>query len=141
MLAPGLPRLRLWSDAASRLFGVEHEDAGSARKHLLDQLDPSQLETGVVPFSAAYILSPVRELPEGAAATRERLDSVQSTVSLVGHAKLGPVLAGSESPTMLAMAADIAREVPVYALYVVRDMDRLAEVASLVAGWHSAARR
>ena len=136
-LSPGLPRLRLWSDTAARLFGVDDESPGTIRKHQMDQLDVSQIETRTVPFRAAYVLNPVPELPDGAAAAREQLDTVSATISLVMHAKLGPVLTGAESPVVLTRAADIARTVPVYALHVVRDLGRVDEVARLVSSWHA----
>jgi hypothetical protein len=136
-LSPGLPRLRLWSDAAARLFGVDRDESGAVRKRLMEQLDARQVETRTVPFRAAYVLNPVAELPDGAAAMRERLDTVTATISLVIHAKLGPVLTGAESPVVLTRAADIARTVPVYALHVVRDLDRIDEVAQLLFSWHA----
>jgi hypothetical protein len=134
LLSPGLPRLRLWTDAASRLFGVDEEP--TLRKRIMEDLDAERVETNTVPFGAAYILNPVVDLPGGVAAERERLDSVGATMALVMHSKLGPVLAGRESPVMLSRAADIAGNVPVYALHVVRDLDRIGEVARLLVGWH-----
>ena len=136
-LSPGLPRLKLWSDAASRFFGVDGDRAGGLRKHLMDQLDVSQVERRNVPFRAAYVLNPVTELPDGAVVTRDRLDMVSATIALVMHSKLGPVLTGSESPVILSLAADIVQVVPVYALNVVRDLERIDEAARVVAGWHS----
>ena len=137
MLAPGLPRLRLWTDTASRLFGVEHDEQAGLRKHLMDRLDPGQIETRLVPFRAAYVLAPVTEVTDDLPATRERLDTVGATMALVMHAKLGPVLTGAESPVMLSLAADIARLVPVYALTVIRDLERVDEVAQLLFNWHT----
>lgn len=137
LLRPGLPRLRLWSDSAARFFGTSVDDAQGARKHLVDQLDASQLENRPVPFRAAYVLTPVPDLPDGSAVSRERFDSVGATIALMAHAKLGPVLAGSESPVLLALAADIARVVPVYSLKVVRDLDRIPEVTRMLLDWHS----
>lgn len=134
-LAPGLPRLRLWTDAATRLFGVG-DAGGGLRKHLMARLDATQVETRCVPFRAAYVLNPVTELAGGAAADRERLDAVQATIALVMHSKLGQVLTGAESPVVLSQAADIARFVPVYGLNVVRDLERIDEVAQLLFGWH-----
>lgn len=135
-LAPGLPRLRLWSDAATRLFGVAPE-RDAVRKHLMDQLAPAQLETRAVPFLAAYVLSPVTELPDGLAAARERLESVPAAIALLAHSKLGPVLSGSESPVMLSRASDIASVVPVYTLKVVRQLDRIEEAARTILDWHA----
>ena len=71
------------------------------------------------------------------AVERERLDTVAATMALVMHAKLGAVLSGVESPVVLSRAADIARSVPVYALHVVRDLDRVEEVARLLCDWHA----
>lgn len=136
-LSPGLPRLKLWTDAAARLFGVSQDGPGTVRKHQMDQLEASQVETRSVPFRAAYILNPVTELPDGAAAARDRLETVSATMSLVMHAKLGPVLAGAESPVVLTRAAEIAESVPVYALHVVRDLERLDAVAKLLFEWHA----
>jgi hypothetical protein len=125
----------LWTDAASRLFGVEHE--GGVRKQLLDELEAKQVETNTVPFTAAYVLNPVAELTDGAPAQRERLDSINATMSLVMHAKLGAVLTGAESPVVLSRAAEIARAVPVYVLHVVRDLERIGDVARLLSRWHA----
>ena len=133
-LSPGVPRLRLWSDAATRLFGSGEEP--TLRKMVMDHLEPHQVETGTVPFGAAYVLNPVVELPDGAVVQRERLDSVVATMSLVMHAKLGGVLAGSESTEVLSRAGDIASAVPVYALHVVRDLERIGEVAKQLVEWH-----
>ena len=135
LISPGLPRLRLWSDAAARLFGVEANEEGIT-KRLMDQLDDSQIETRSIPYSAAYVLSPVTELPDGAAVARVLLDPVSATIALLAHSKLGPVLSGSESPTMLALASETARSVPVYELRVVRDLDRIQEVARTIMDWH-----
>lgn len=135
-LSPGLPRLRLWSDAAARLFGADRDETDVLRKRLMDRLDEAQIETRTVPFRAAYVLNPVTELPDGQAVIRERLDTVAATMSLVMHAKLGPVLTGTESPVVMTRAADIARAVPVYALHVVRDLNRIDDVARQLIAWH-----
>jgi cytochrome c551/c552 len=136
-LAPGVPRLRLWGDTASRLFGPGSEARETGRKYLIDRLSSDQVETQSVPFRAAYVLNPVQELPSGAAVSRERLETVGATLALLMHAKLGPVLGGTEAPVLLSRAAAIATVVPVYALHVVRDLERVDEVARVVAGWHA----
>lgn len=135
-LSPGLPRMRLWSDAAERLFGHDREGDGSMRKHLMDRLDESRIERRDVPFRAAYVLKPVAELPGGVPAKRDRLETVPATMALVMHAKLGSVLTGIESPVVLARAADIAGRVPVYLLHVVRDLAVIDDVAKLLFNWH-----
>ena len=129
-----MPRLRLWTDAAARLFGTD--DKGAVTKRVMDHLDPDRVETESVRFGAAYVLTPVTSLPDGAVVARQRLDTIESTMCLVRHSKLGPVLAGSESPLMLARAADVASVVPVYALHVVRDLNRIGELATQLVRWH-----
>jgi hypothetical protein len=137
LLSPGLPRLRLWTDAAARLFGTD--EGTKVRKRVMDDLEADQVETRSVRFGAAYVLNPVTALPDGAVVARDRLDTVAATMSLVRHSKLGPVLAGSESPVLLARAADIAGVVPVYVLHVVRDLDRIDQVAKQLFAWHAGA--
>ena len=136
-LSPGLPRLRLWSDAAARLFGQDRESSEPMRKHLMDRLDESRIERNDVPFRAAYVLNPVAELPDGAPARRDKLDTVPATMALVMHAKLGSVLTGVESPVVLSRAADIAELVPVYVLHIVRDLAVIDDVAKLLFDWHA----
>ena len=138
-LAPGLPRLRLWTDTAARLFGVSRDESRALRKHLMERLEETQIETRPVPFRAAYVLNPVTDLNTGVPASRERLDAVAATIALVMHSKLGPVLTGPESPVVLSQAADIARAVPVYGLNVIRDLERIDEVAQLLFSWHAGA--
>jgi hypothetical protein len=124
----------LWSDAAARLFGADEEP--KIRKRIMDELDANQVETRTVRFGAAYVLNPVTELPDGAVVARDQLDTIEATISLVRHSKLGPVLAGAESPVMLSRAANIASAVPVFALHVVRDLARIDEVAKQLVHWH-----
>lgn len=137
-LAPGLPRFRLWGDAANRLLANDaaHE---ATRKYVVDRLPAEQLAADPVPFRAAYVLNPVQELPDGGAVSRERLDGVAAVMALLMHAKLGPVLGGTEAPTLLARAAAIAEVVPVYALHVPRNLGRIGEAARTVASWHDGA--
>lgn len=135
-LSPGLPRLRLWSDAAERLFGHDREADGPMRKRLMERLEESRIERRDVPFRAAYVLKPVAELPGGIPAKRDRLETVPAAMALVMHAKLGAVLTGVESSVVLARAAEIAERVPVYLLHVVRDLAVIDDVAKLLFDWH-----
>jgi hypothetical protein len=119
------------------LFGVSADESSGLRKHLLDRLEATQVETRAVPFRAAYVLNPVTDLSTGVPASRQRLDAVAATIALVMHSKLGPVLTGAESPVVLSQAAEIARSVPVYELSVIRDLERIDEVAQLLINWHA----
>jgi hypothetical protein len=135
MLSPGLPRLRLWSDAAGRIFGVG-DNAEAPRKHLIDELTTARIEARSVPFRAAYVLDPVRELAGGIPVEREPMDVVAATMAVLRHAKLGPILSGAESRELLARSGAVASAVPVYSLRVVRDLQRVDDVAATILTWH-----
>ena len=134
-LLPGIPKLRLWSDSAGRMFGLGAEGE-APRKHLIEELSAAQIQTSPVPFRAAYVLNPVASLPGGAVVAREPIDLVSATMSVVMHAKLGPILSGAESRDLLTRAGEIAAAVPVYSLQVVRDLSRVDEVARTLSSWH-----
>lgn len=134
-LRPGVPRLRLWNDVANRMFGIG-EAGQAARKHLVGELAEEQVETGAVPFDAAYVLNPVSDAPDGAPVVRERMDEVAATVAVLSHAKLGAILSGVESADLMARAAAVATSVPVFTLHVVRDLARIGEVAATIRRWH-----
>lgn len=136
-LLPGIPKLRLWSDTAGRMFGLGEEGA-APRKHLVEELTATQVESGPVAFRAAYVLNPVGELPDGAAVERSRLGPVEAAMAVVLHAKLGPILSGAESADLLSKAARVAGAVPVYRLTVVRDLERVDEAAGTIKEWHRA---
>lgn len=136
---PGVPRLRLWRDSVRVMIGDEAADSlPDARKLRVDNLADEQIQSLPVRFSTAYILSPVNELPDGAAVRRDALDSIVAALSLVQHAKLGPLLAGAEAGALFSQAASIAASIRVYDLYITRDFARLGEVAATLAGWHGA---
>lgn len=135
-LAPGLPRIRLWGDAANRLLTSTETQHEPTRKYVVNQLPADKIEANRVPFRAAYVLNPVPELPDDGAISRERLDGIGGVMALLMHAKLGPVLGGTEAPVLLSRAAAIASIVPVYALHVPRNLGRIDDAAHVVASWH-----
>jgi len=136
----GMPQLRLWKDSAraTRLAGEEGAADFDAKLRLND-LGAGRVESNPVPFEAAYLLTPVTSLESGNAVERYRLDSVASSMSFVQHAKLGPLLTGAESAALFSQAASLGAVVPMYDLVVVRDLERIGEVAHTIAGGHSEA--
>jgi hypothetical protein len=51
--------------------------------------------------------------------------------------KAGVLLGGPEATVVLDRAVAVAREVPVYTLHVVRDLNRLADVVAQLVEWHA----
>ncbi len=132
-VSPGVQRLRLWSDSASRLGGVEAPGAGE--KHVVEPGAVSR-PLAPVPLAAVYLLAPVRAAPGRAAARRAELATLPAALALLGQSRLGLLLGRTESVAMLDRAARLAETVPVYTLEVVRDFDRLGEVVERLTEWH-----
>jgi hypothetical protein len=61
---------------------------------------------------------------------------MQAALRLIGNAKLAPLLGKSESPVLFERSVRIARQVPVYELHVVRDLERLDDVVACIQSWH-----
>jgi len=134
---PGVPGLRLWRDSVQEMLGDKTaETIPEARKHRIDNLRPDQIQSLPVRFTTAYILTPVNELPDQSAVSREPLNSLYATMSLVAHAKLAPLLAGAEAGALFSQSASVAGAIRVYDLYVPRDFSRLNEVAQKIMLWH-----
>ena len=67
---------------------------------------------------------------------RSQLTTTAATMTLVGHMKVGALLGTTGAPTVLERAAVVARNVPVYTLKVVRNIERLDEVVEAIFAWH-----
>lgn len=136
-LRPGVHQFRLWDDSAE-YFAENGRDyrSGYGGKKVLTNLDPSQLVLEPVPLSAVYLLAPMKPMPDVPAARRTLLPPIEATLALVTHAKIGAMLGGSEAASVLDRAGDLAREVPVYRLEIVRDFDQLDAVVEALFAWH-----
>ena len=133
---PGTPRVRLRADSA-RIMGAG-TDGDETMGKVSVEAPATRVETGALPLAAIYLLNPVEPDRAGPAATRAPVSQVQGALSLVRHAKLGPLLAGHAATDVLRQAVSIVGRVPVYRLDVVRDFGRLAGVVDLLLDWHSA---
>ena len=134
-LRPGVHQLRLWKDSAQQVAREHAGTVSEARKLVLDRLSDAEVERGVIPFAAAYVLVPGS--PDAAeAVVRTPLSEIQATLALIEHSKLGPLLGGSDAALVFAQAAAIAQVVPVFLLRVARDLDRLPAVVSTMLEWH-----
>ncbi|MCC6318858.1 MAG: hypothetical protein IT361_14345 [Gemmatimonadaceae bacterium] len=135
LVRPGVHQLRLWKDSASRLAAERMGESAPARKVVLDHFDEGTVQRSAVPLAALYVLLP--SAPDDAeSARRSVLTEIQATLALVEHAKLGPLLGRKDAGLMFEQSAAIARRVPVYLLHVARDLDRLADAAATILGWH-----
>ena len=134
---PGVQSVRLHEDSATSVC----RDGMSGRigvdgKRVFGQLDVDRLLVGQAPLTAIYVLSPVNELPDSVVVRRTRLPAVSATMALVTHMKVGALLGTAEASVVLDRSAALARAVPVYRLEVVRDLQRLGEVAEAIYDWH-----
>ena len=136
MCRPGVQSVRLRGEAATHLApSVDTERYFRIRgDRVVTELSEESLVTTPVPLRAVYLLSPREgQTPGSAAATRRRLDTLSGGMSLLGHLKLGKLL--ERDGSQLEAVLRIAEQVPVYALELVRDLDRLPEVVATVLDW------
>jgi len=134
---PGLHATRLWPDSAARVgIGAAMTPATDGAKQLFTGLPAECVTHEEHPLAALYLLAPTREPRDGACAWRTRLSPMESAMALIGHAKLAPLLTGTEAASLFRRAGELAGEVAVYRLNVVRDLDRLDEVVATIRSWH-----
>jgi hypothetical protein len=133
---PGVHAMRLWSDSADRLMGDAAPEAPSNDKLIVSDIPMEQRMQLPSPLGALYLLQPVKAEPGRTAVSRRQLSPMEGALALVGHGKLTPLLGKGQSAVTLERASAIARKVPVYALSVVRDYDRLPEVVGQLLEWH-----
>lgn len=134
---PGVHSVRLWPDSLGEVASDEQGRTNSpGDKATLAALGDERLMTARVPLAAIYVIRPVKAAPRRPVALRLRCDPVSSALAIVQHAKIGGLLRGPASVTLLEQAAAIAREVPVYVLEVVREFAALPSVAQQLLDWH-----
>ena len=130
--AVAVPSLRLREDAAAR-FGV-HTEAAIGDKVIVRDA-PVAPERWLL-LHAIYVLVPRTSYAAPGLIRRERLGSLEATLALVRHGKIAPLLGGAEAASVLPRASAVANAVPVYALEVARDLDRVGDAARELASWH-----
>lgn len=134
---PGVHELRLRRDAANQMPPAPREARPVGDRLVIDALELDRLQSETVPVGALYLLSPVHDLPGSVAARVSALPAVASALSLVRHAKIAPLLTGSEAVALLDRVVALARRTPVRLLEVSRDFARLDDVVAEVMAWHS----
>lgn len=140
-MRPGVHAVRLWRDSVAVFAGTgDSADGIVFEKHALHDHHPAQRLMEPVPLRAIYLLVPVKP-GAGPVVQREAIAATQATISLVGHARSGALLARLEAPVLLDRAAAVASAVPVYRLALVRHLDRLAEAVAGILEWHGLSRQ
>lgn len=130
--AVAVPSLRLREDAAAR-FGV-HSEAEIGDKVIVR--DAPVAPERWLPLEAIYVLVPRASDATPVLIRRERLGSLEATLALVRHGKIAPLLGGEEAASVLPRASAVVSAVPVFALEVARDLERVGEAARVLQGWH-----
>ncbi|HWA57911.1 MAG TPA: hypothetical protein VG692_11700 [Gemmatimonadales bacterium] len=138
-VAPGVQSMRLLQDAAAALAGALPVAEQSDGKVLLASLPPERLESGRVPIQAIYLLVAAESISGDRAVDRQPLPPPLAAAGIVGQGKVAEMLGPAEAPELLRRAARLASAVPVYRMPVLRDLHRLPEVVTRVAGWHGQA--
>lgn len=139
---PGVHSVRLWRDVAERLRDrLPGTKVRTGFKETLTDLPRESLARMPVPLAAVYVVHPIKPVPGGRAAHRERLAPIEAATVLAHGKKLMDELVGlREAGPMLAWVAQVVKEIPIYRLSIVRDIERLSEVAREVMAWHSGSR-
>jgi hypothetical protein len=138
MCLPGVQQLRLFHDSAEATVqsSADPERSFDRKVTLSLATSASRVQGESVRLAAAYLLTPVESLPSGEVVRRERIDSIGAAMSLVQHSKIGPLLSSVDAGAMFLQAASLADVVPVYDLFVVRDLEVLSDVATTISSWH-----
>jgi len=137
MAYPGVHAVRLWEDSAEQVADGQRSRVGLGGKLVVDRMDAHMVMHEPTPLAAVYLLVPVVAEEGTPAAQRFAMNSLESSLALVGQAKIGGLLGGVEAPVTLDRSLQLAESVPVYRLAIVRDFDRLDEVVETLRSWHA----
>lgn len=136
---PGLRSARLWDDSANalgRLDGARPEP--DSEKLVIDTLREEELASSPAPLAALYVLIPKVGATSAGTVRRVALTSVSATLAVLPHARIAPLLGGTEVRLMMERVARLVARVPVYGLEVPRQLGTLPDVARTILDWHDA---
>jgi hypothetical protein len=134
---PGVQSVRLCSDSVLRLINERSKTRpGVDGKRIVDRLPRHIVASGPTRLIAMYILSPSPNGNGASLVSRSRLTPRRTVLELLRHAKIAPLLGGSEAPKVFQQAASIAAAVPAYALEIARDLHSLPDAVGMIASWH-----
>lgn len=132
---PGVHSMRLREDSAGQIGGGDPATQRADGKFLVGDLPAERLEDAPQPLRAIYLLVGAERIAEGGPVARRRLAVPAAAASLVGMSKIPLMLGKAEGPELLRRAVQLAARVPVYQLMILRDMQRLPDVAVRIAEW------
>lgn len=134
---PGVHSIRLTGESATRLADGLPSEQRPDGKYVLSDLGDERLEEHPCPIQAIYLLAAAERIAAGSAVERRRLPTPLAAAALVGQSKIPEMLGAGQGPELLRRAVQVASRVPIYQLPVVRDLDRLQEVAGQIRAWHA----
>ncbi len=134
---PGVHSVRLWDHTARRFSHLRGGRLVLSEKRVFEELSPEWLAEQAVPLGTIYTLVPATT-DSVEAARRDARDGPSATLAMIQYQKLGALLAGPDAARVFEHAAALASRVPVYALHVVRDLERLGDVTRSLVNWHNA---
>ena len=139
---PGVHSVRLRSQSAAHFPRTrDASPTETSRGRVVDELPESMLMRDRAPLAALYLLNPVAPHVATAAARRELLAPTRAAFAVLPHARMGGLFRAAEAATNFDRVTAVVRETPVYTLDVVRDLDRVGEVAAQIVSWHRAPTR
>ncbi len=128
---PGVHHIRMWPDSTTRLAPEGRGfQVGAFGKLRASALPPESLVQERTPLATLYLLVPAPADGGRPAVERAAIEPRRAALSLVQHAKIGPLLGKSEAARLLGMATRVSESARVEVLRVMRDFDRLEEVVA-----------
>ncbi len=137
---PGVHSVRLRSQSAAHFPRTRDAlPTDTSRGRVVDELPDEMLMRERTPLAALYLLSPVTTDEAQQAVSRQLIPPTRATMAVLPHARMGGLFRSAEAATNFERVAAVVRSTPVYALNVVRDLDRVREVAEQIVSWHRVA--
>jgi hypothetical protein len=135
-LRPGVPQLRLCTDAARVMVTSSNVKRTSGIKDTFSDFPNDQVELRATSLRAIYVLDPVGIDTDGLPFARTRMAPMEAALALLVHGKMGELLGGSLAAASMQRAAEMVRRIPVYSLRVVRDLEQLPALINEFLSWH-----
>ena len=136
---PGVHSVRLRSQSAAHFPRTKDASPTDAsRGRVVDELPEEMLMRGRAPLAALYLLAPVSPEEASDVVVRQLMSPTRATLSVLPHARMGGLFRAAEAATNFDRVAAVVHSTPVYALQVVRDLERVGDVAERIVGWHRA---
>jgi len=136
---PGVPSVRLREESAAHFPRTRELQAPDLpRWRVVDTLHGDKVALQPMPLAALYVIVPSPTGESNEAVRREPLGSIDAIIALSRFAKMGALLGNREGQLHVSRVVDVVASVPVYQLFVVRDLQQLHQVTHTIAGWHRA---